>query len=65
MKPGDRVEGYYINAEGEDVRCTGVYLFRTNDPEEYIQDIVIRLDEGQSTTSAIQYCDEQDVRLLT
>jgi membrane protease subunit (stomatin/prohibitin family) len=57
MKIGERVYGYIINDAGEDVRVEGTYEFRTDDPEEYIQDIGVRLDNGE-----LQYVDEQEVR---
>lgn len=54
-KLGDRVEGTIINAKGEDERVIGAFQFRTDDPEEFIQDIVIRTDDG-----ALVYIDEQE-----
>jgi hypothetical protein len=56
FKTGETVQGYVLNARGEDELVTGTFLFRTNDPEEYIQDIVIREDDGN-----IVYIDEQNV----
>lgn len=54
---GDRVTGVVINNEGEEVTVEGVFVLRTDDPEEYIQDIVIRTDDGE-----IVYIDEQHAR---
>ena len=51
---GDQVQGYDINADGEDVLVTGTFMFRTDDPEEYIQDIVILTADGN-----LVYIDEQ------
>ena len=51
---GQTVRGYIINDQGEDVLVEGTFEFRTNDPEEHIQDIVIRLPNGH-----LQYIDEQ------
>lgn len=56
MQVGDRVQGYVLNEHGIEVLVSGEFMFRTNDPEEYIQDIVIRTDEGK-----IVYIDEQYV----
>ena len=53
---GDQVQGYVINASGEDELVTGTFMFRTDDPEEYIQDIVIRTANGN-----LVYIDEQDI----
>jgi len=41
--------------EYQEVR--GYFQFRTNDPEEYIQDIVIKTEAGD-----LVYIDEQDIR---
>lgn len=54
---GDLVEGYVYDNAGQEVRVIGTFMFRTNDPEEYIQDIVIRTHEGKTV-----YIDEQDAR---
>ena len=54
FKIGDQVQGYDINADGEDVLVTGTFMFRTDDPEEYIQDIVILTADGN-----LVYIDEQ------
>lgn len=54
-----RVRGHVINADGRKVDVEGVFLFRTDDPEEYIQDIVIMDDDGM-----VWYIDEQDARYV-
>lgn len=53
---GEMVEGWAYNDEGEMVRFVGPFKFRTDDPEEYIQDIVITVN-GKSV-----YLDEQECR---
>ena len=55
---GDLIEGYVYNDAGERVRVEGAFLFRTDDPEEYIQDVVIRTLEGKTV-----YIDEQEAWL--
>jgi hypothetical protein len=57
FNPGDLVKGFIYTRNCERVAVTGEFLFRTDDPEEYIQDIVIRDKEG-----AIHYIDEQEAR---
>lgn len=54
---GDMIEGWTVNDRGEDVKVVGAFMFRTDDPEEYIQDIVIRTANGDTV-----YIDEQDAR---
>ena len=54
---GQRIVGYVLNSNGEDVRVEGSFVCRTDDPEEYIQDIIIRTDNGK-----IVYIDEQEAR---
>jgi hypothetical protein len=56
-KVGDMVEGWVYNDRGEEVQVVGAFMFRTNDPEEYIQDVVIRTADGKTV-----YIDEQDCR---
>jgi len=56
FKVGEIVQGYVVNARGEDELVTGTFMFRTDDPEEYIQDIVIRDEDGNTI-----YIDEQYV----
>lgn len=43
-----------------EVTVEGVFLFRTDDPSEHIQDIVIRTDAGETV-----YIDEQEARVVT
>ncbi len=54
---GQMVEGYTINNAGEYVKVVGSFVSRTDDPEEYIQDIIVRMADGN-----IVYMDEQDAR---
>ena len=54
---GQRIVGSIIDDAGNDVEVEGVFMFRTDDPEEHIQDIVIKTDDGQTV-----YIDEQDAR---
>jgi len=56
FKIGDQVQGYVINANDEDELVTGTFMFRTEDDEEYIQDIVILTADGD-----LVYIDEQDI----
>lgn len=51
---GQVLKGYIINDAGEDVLVQGTYEFTTDDPEEMIQDVVLRLPCGK-----LQYVDEQ------
>ena len=54
---GDMVQGYNYDNEGNEVLVVGAFMFRTDDPEEYIQDIVVRTAEGRTV-----YIDEQVAR---
>jgi hypothetical protein len=54
---GDMVQGYDYDNEGNEVLVVGAFMFRTDDPEEYIQDIVVRTAEGKTV-----YIDEQVAR---
>ena len=54
---GDMVQGYSYDAQGNEVLVVGAFMFRTDDPEEYIQDIVIRTADGRTV-----YLDEQGAR---
>ncbi len=55
---GQRLKGYIINDEGDKyVPIEGAYQFTTDDPEEMIQDVVIKADDGR-----LVYVDEQDIR---
>jgi hypothetical protein len=58
FKEGDMVTGWIYDHQGELVRVEGAFLFRTDDPEEYIQDIVIRTADGR-----VVYIDEQEAQL--
>ena len=53
---GQIISGYIMADNGNDVLVTGAFQFRTNDPEEYIQDIVIKTDTGR-----LIYIDEQEI----
>lgn len=53
-KVGQIIVGHVLNEDGDYVQVRGPFKFRTDDPEEYIQDIVIEVD-GKSV-----YIDEQD-----
>ena len=50
------VKGYIYDDAGTEVLIEGEFVGRTDDPEEYIQDIVIRTSEGRFV-----YIDEQNV----
>jgi hypothetical protein len=54
---GDIVEGTTYTNDGP-VQVIGAFQFRTDDPEEYIQDIVIRTADGKTV-----YINEQEARL--
>lgn len=54
---GQQVTGTVLDDQGRDVTVTGAFMFRTDDPEEFIQDIVIRTADG-----AVVYIDEQEAR---
>lgn len=54
---GEMVQGYSYDAQGNEVLVIGAFMFRTDDPEEYIQDIVVRTHDGCTV-----YLDEQGVR---
>lgn len=54
---GDLVEGFEYNEEGDEVKVVGTYVATTNDPEEYIQDIIIKTSDGRTV-----YVDEQVAR---
>lgn len=57
FKPGDQVIGYTLDDKGDYVHVEGAFMFRTDDPEEYIQDVVIKTADGR-----VVYIDEQDAR---
>ena len=50
------VKGYVYDDAGNEVLVEGEFVGRTDDPEEYIQDVVIRTSEGRYV-----YIDEQNV----
>ena len=54
---GEMVQGYSYDAQGNEVLVIGAFMFRTDDPEEYVQDIVVRTHDGRTV-----YLDEQGVR---
>jgi hypothetical protein len=54
---GEMVQGYSYDAQGNEILVVGAFMFRTDDPEEYIQDIVVRTHDGRTV-----YLDEQGVR---
>lgn len=56
---GDRISGVEYNRAGEQVAVVGTYVATTNDPEEMIQDVIIRTADGR-----IVYIDEQEARYM-
>ena len=54
---GEMVQGYSYDAQGNEVLIIGAYMDTTNDPEEMIQDIILRTHDGRTV-----YLDEQGVR---
>ena len=54
---GDLVEGYEYNDAGDEVKVIGTFVARTDDPEEIIQDIIIKTEDGRTV-----YIDEQVAR---
>lgn len=54
---GERLKGWVLNDEGEEILVFGAYEATTDDPEEIIQDVIIRDDNGK-----VHYIDEQTVR---
>jgi hypothetical protein len=57
FKVGEMVQGYTYNQKGEEVLVVGAYQCTTDDPEEYIQDVIVRTHDGRTV-----YLDEQGVR---
>lgn len=57
FKVGDMVEGWVYNDRGDEVQIVGAFMARTDDPEEIIQDIIVRTAEGRTV-----YIDEQVAR---
>lgn len=56
FKIGQRIRGWVMNDNGEMELVEGGFVFRTDDPEEYIQDIVVETIDGKYV-----YIDEQDI----
>lgn len=54
---GDLVEGLEYNEAGDEVKVIGTFVSRTDDPEEIIQDIIIKTEDGRTV-----YVDEQVAR---
>ena len=54
---GDLVEGFEYNEAGDEVKVIGTFVTRTDDPEEMIQDIIIKTEDGRTV-----YIDEQVAR---
>ena len=54
---GDMVQGFEYTATGDEVKVVGTYVCTTDDPEEMIQDIIIKTEDGRTV-----YIDEQVAR---
>ena len=54
---GDMVQGFEYTATGDEVKVVGTYVCTTDDPEEMIQDIIIKTADGRTV-----YIDEQVAR---
>jgi len=54
---GDMVQGFEYNEAGDEVKVIGTFVTRTDDPEEMIQDIIIKTEDGRTV-----YIDEQVAR---
>ena len=54
---GDLIEGFEYTAAGDEVKVVGTYVCTTDDPEEMIQDIIIKTEDGRTV-----YIDEQVAR---
>lgn len=54
---GDLVKGIEYNEAGDEVEVIGTFVARTDDPEEIIQDIIIKTSDGRTV-----YVDEQVAR---
>ena len=54
---GDLIEGFEYTAAGDEVKVVGTYVTTTDDPEEMIQDIIIKTEDGRTV-----YIDEQIAR---
>ncbi len=57
---GDLVRGFEYNEAGDEIEVIGKFVARTDDPEEYIQDIIIKTEDGRTV-----YIDEQVARPYT
>jgi hypothetical protein len=51
---GDMVQGYSYDAHGNEVLIVGAYMDTTNDPEEMIQDIIVRTADGRTVYLDVQ-----------
>lgn len=54
---GDLIEGFEYTEAGDEVKVVGTYVCTTDDPEEMIQDIIIKTEDGRTV-----YIDEQVAR---
>jgi hypothetical protein len=54
---GDLIEGFEYTEAGDEVKVVGTYVTTTDDPEEMIQDIIIKTEDGRTV-----YIDEQVAR---
>ena len=54
---GDLIEGFEYTEAGAEVKVVGTYVCTTDDPEEMIQDIIIKTENGRTV-----YIDEQVAR---
>lgn len=54
---GDLIEGFEYTEAGDEVKVVGTYVCTTDDPEEMIQDIIIKTLDGRTV-----YIDEQVAR---
>ena len=54
---GDLIEGFEYTAAGDEVKVVGTYVCTTDDPEEMIQDIIVKTEDGRTV-----YIDEQVAR---
>lgn len=53
---GQMLQGDSYAEDGEEVVVVGTYEFTTDDPEEYVQDVVLRTRDGR-----LVYVSEQTV----
>jgi hypothetical protein len=54
---GQQLVGFTYDRSGDRIKVSGSYVATTDDPEEYIQDVILNVD------GKIVYCDEQDIYL--